>query len=120
LTCVLSSAPLTNIKAIQKVISNKRTAEKHRKPTKDTKDTGKSIPVAPAVALSKLFGISASTGRDQFRLERHDEIQEHSKTLSGPMNAGGKFRKAEAELWAREDHAFWEDAADDEEVNWKE
>ncbi|KAJ7846639.1 hypothetical protein B0H13DRAFT_2407768 [Mycena leptocephala] len=105
--------------AIQKVISNKRTAEKHRKPTKDTKDT-KSIPVAPAVALSKLFGISASTGRDQFRLERHDEIQEHSKTLSGPVNAGGKFRKAEAELWAREDHALWEDAADDEEVNWKE
>jgi hypothetical protein len=104
-------------KAMQKVISNTRTAEKKRNPKNDT---GESIPVAPASALSKLFGLCASTGRDRFRLERHDEIEEHSKTISGPMNAAGKFRKAEAELWLLEDHASWEAAVDDEDVNWKE
>lgn len=77
--------------------------------------------MAPALALSKLFGLSAYTGRDKFREERHDEINEYSQTLSGSMNAGGKFRKAEAQLWAEEDHASWEAAANDEEdVNWKE
>ncbi|KAJ7802971.1 hypothetical protein B0H13DRAFT_651179 [Mycena leptocephala] len=36
------------------------------------------------------------------------------------MNAGSKFRMAEARLWAKEDHASWEAVVDDEDVNWKE
>ncbi|KAJ7438426.1 hypothetical protein FB451DRAFT_1192661 [Mycena latifolia] len=106
--------------AIQKVISNKRMAEKKRRPTNTVGD-GESITMAPASALSKLFGISAYTGRDKFREDRHDQIQVYSETLSDSINAGGKFRKAEALLWAKEDHASWETAANDEEdVNWKE
>jgi hypothetical protein len=37
------------------------------------------------------------------------------------MNAGGKFRKAEALLWAQEDQASWEAAVKAEEnVDWAE
>ncbi|KAJ7032240.1 hypothetical protein C8F04DRAFT_1262203 [Mycena alexandri] len=99
--------------AIQKVISNKRTADRNRKPTTNARDG--SIPIAPATALA------AYTGRDKFRDERHDEINEYSATLSG-TNAGGKFRKAEAILWAKEDQALWESSAEasEENVDWEE
>ncbi|KAF7328563.1 Acid protease [Mycena venus] len=107
--------------AIQKVISNKRTAERtKRKTPKD--DAGESNPEAANVAaLEKLFGLTVYTGRDKFLEDRHDEINKYSKTLSGNMNAGGKFRKAEAELWAKEDQASWEAAAaGNEDVDWLE
>ncbi|KAJ6470690.1 hypothetical protein DFH09DRAFT_1110790 [Mycena vulgaris] len=71
--------------------------------------------------LAKLLGLAAYTGRDKFRDDRHDEIHEYSKTLKGTSNAGGKFRKAEAEMWAKENQASWEDAAAaDEDVDWVE
>jgi hypothetical protein len=71
--------------------------------------------------MAKVFGLASYTGRDQFRGERHNEINTHSCTLLGPGNAGGKFRKAEAELWANEDQAKWESAAEaDEDVDWEE
>ncbi|KAJ7863688.1 hypothetical protein B0H13DRAFT_2564524 [Mycena leptocephala] len=106
--------------AIQKVISNKRTAEKS-KSMKDAKDAGESVPVvAPELALSKLFGITASKGRNKFRQVRHDEIEEYSKTVEGPMNAGSKFRIAEAKMWVQEDHDSWDAMVDDEDVDWKE
>ncbi|KAJ7932148.1 hypothetical protein B0H13DRAFT_2307998 [Mycena leptocephala] len=41
----------------------------------------KVITHAEAPALSKLLGIVASGGRDKFRKDRHDAIEEHSKTL---------------------------------------
>ncbi|KAJ7847134.1 hypothetical protein B0H14DRAFT_3453984 [Mycena olivaceomarginata] len=107
------------LRAIQKVITNKRTAVKTRKPTKT--DNADSVAVVPALAMAKVFGLASYTGRDQFRGERHDEINAHSRTLLGPGNAGGKFRKAEAELWANEDQAKWESAAEaDEDVDWEE
>jgi hypothetical protein len=73
------------------------------------------------LALAKLFGLGAYTGRDKFREDRHEEIDEYSKSLPGAINAGGKFRKAEALLWAKEDQASWNAAAaTDEDVDWKE
>ncbi|KAJ7718420.1 hypothetical protein DFH07DRAFT_784953 [Mycena maculata] len=105
--------------AIQKVISNKRTAAANvrRKLNKD--NTSESI--SDAAALGKLFNIAAYTGRDKFRDEHHDEINEYAKTLTGTINAGGKFRKAEALLWAEEDHATWDAAAEaTDDVNWVE
>ncbi|KAJ7450919.1 hypothetical protein B0H11DRAFT_1927954 [Mycena galericulata] len=119
--------------AIQKVISNKRTAEgnKRKKIMKDAKttdakdakdaqdDSEESVP--QALALSKLLGLVADTGRDKFREDRHDEIHEYSKTLPATINAGGRFRKAEAELWAKQDQAAWEAvAASNEDVDWAE
>ncbi|KAJ7878224.1 hypothetical protein B0H13DRAFT_2346677, partial [Mycena leptocephala] len=105
--------------AIQKVISNKRTAQKGKINIKTKQEGGESTPEAPA--LAKLFGLTASTGRDKFRLDRHDDIQEYSKTLTGAMNAGGKFRHAEALMWAKEDQASWEAAATaEEDVDWVE
>ncbi|KAJ7710818.1 hypothetical protein B0H17DRAFT_1190500 [Mycena rosella] len=112
---------------IQKVISNKRNALKlkakqaapaqchYRQPQDD--DDQESCHEAPA--LAKLVGITAYSGRDKFRDDRHDDIHEYSKTLPGPTNAGGKFRKAEALLWAKKDTAFWDAAAAVEDsVNW--
>lgn len=80
-----------------------------------------STPIAPATALSKLMGLAAYTGRDKFRDERHDEINEFATTVSG-ANAGGRFRKAEAILWAKEDQASWEAgaAACEENIDWEE
>ncbi|KAJ7659372.1 hypothetical protein B0H17DRAFT_1212974 [Mycena rosella] len=69
---------------------------------------GGSTPEAPA--LSKLLGLAAYTGRDKFRDDRHNVIYELSTTLPG-ANAGGKFRKAEGLLWAKEDQVSWEAAA---------
>ncbi|KAJ7829737.1 hypothetical protein B0H14DRAFT_3465406 [Mycena olivaceomarginata] len=107
------------LRAIQKVITNKRTAAKTRKPTKT--DNTDLVAVVPALAMVKVFGLASYTRRDKFRGERHDEINAHSRTLLGPGNAGGKFRKAEAELWANEDQAKWESAAEaDEDVDWEE
>ncbi|KAJ6455633.1 hypothetical protein C8R47DRAFT_1228129 [Mycena vitilis] len=107
-------------RSIQKVISNKRTAENAKSKGKKA-EAATPIPVAPAAAVTKLLGIAAYSGRDKFRADRHAEIDTYSKTIDGG-NAGGKFRKAEAELWAREeDKAFWYDAAAvDEDVDWKE
>jgi hypothetical protein len=105
--------------AIQKVISNKRTAQKGKIIIKTKQEGGESTPEAPA--LAKLFGLTASTGRDKFRLDHHDDIHEYSKTLTGAMNAGGKFRHAEALMWAKEDQASWEAAATaEEDVDWVE
>jgi hypothetical protein len=71
--------------------------------------------------LSKLLGIVASSGHDKFHKDRHDAIEEHSKTLRDPINAGGKFRKAEAIMWAEEDQASWDAAAvSDEDIDWEE
>ncbi|KAJ7717435.1 hypothetical protein B0H14DRAFT_3521962 [Mycena olivaceomarginata] len=106
------------LRAIQKVMTNKRTAAKTRKPTKN--DNTDSVAVVLALAMAKVFGLASYTGRDKFRGERHDEITP-SRTLLGPGNAGGKFRKAEAELWANEDQAKWESVAEaDKDVDWEE
>jgi len=71
--------------------------------------------------LAKVFGIATQTGRDKFREDRHDDIQELSRTLPGTSNAGGKFRKAESLLWANEDQGSWQAAATtDEDVDWVE
>ncbi|KAJ7450133.1 hypothetical protein FB451DRAFT_1186906 [Mycena latifolia] len=106
--------------AIQKVISNKRTAEKTKRKTK-TKDYDEEESIAETPAMSKLLGLTAYTGRDKFRKDCHDKIHEYSKTLPGTINVGGKFQKAEALLWAQEDHAAWEAAATaDEDVDWVE
>ncbi|KAJ6513995.1 hypothetical protein DFH09DRAFT_1099861 [Mycena vulgaris] len=112
--------------AIQKVISNKRNALKvkarqavpaQRQPQEN--DDQESFREAPA--LAKLVGITAYSGRDKFRDDRHEEIHQYSKTLLGPTNAGGKFRKAEALLWAKEDAAVWDAAAAVEDgVDWVE
>ncbi|KAJ7141958.1 hypothetical protein C8R43DRAFT_954609 [Mycena crocata] len=108
--------------AIQKVMSNKRGAEvaklkMKKKPVGDVPEA----PMVDAASLSKLVGLAAYSGRDKFREDRHDEIQALSKTLPGASNPGGKFRQAEAQLWAREDKAFWEAAAAiDEDVDWAE
>jgi hypothetical protein len=103
---------------MQKVISNKRSAGKSKLKTK-MDDTDDRIPEAPASVLAKLLGLGAYTGRDKFRDDRHDEIHEYSKTLKGTMNAGGKFRRAEKLLWAKEDQVSWEAAvASDENVDW--
>lgn len=87
-------------------------------------EPGSSTPPASspgsARAAEKLLRICAYTGRDKFRDECHDAIHEFSKTLSG-SNAGGKFRKAERELWAKTDQRHWEDAAGNEQdVDWEE
>ncbi|KAJ7021329.1 hypothetical protein C8F04DRAFT_1195574 [Mycena alexandri] len=109
--------------AIQKVISNKRNTENAKRKTEDhdAASTPTSTPTAEAAALLKLLGLVNSTGRDKFRVDRHDDIQEYSKTLPDAMNAGGKFRKAEALLWAKENQGPWEAAAASrEDVDWEE
>jgi hypothetical protein len=112
---------LIRVKAIQKVISNKRAAQKSKLKTKTPKeeaDDRDSVQEAPA--LAKLAGIAAKSGRDEFRAQRHDDIQEYSKTLPGNINTGGKFRQAEALLWAKEDQAAWEAAVmADDDVDWE-
>ncbi|KAJ7810692.1 hypothetical protein B0H14DRAFT_2607109 [Mycena olivaceomarginata] len=93
------------LRAIQKVITNKQTAAKTRKPTKT--DNTDSVAVLHRTR--------------QIPRERHNEINAHFRTLLGPGNAGGKFRKAEVELWANKDQAKWESAAEaDEDVDWEE
>ncbi|KAJ7507412.1 hypothetical protein B0H11DRAFT_2218260 [Mycena galericulata] len=115
--------------AIQKVIRNRRAAHKLKLKTSEPaqresdgpqeQDVKESFREAPA--LAKLVGITAYSGRDKFRDDRHDQIHEYSKTLPGTVNAGGKFRKAEALLWTKEDQAFWDAAAAvDEDVDWAE
>ncbi|KAJ7328294.1 hypothetical protein DFH08DRAFT_815799 [Mycena albidolilacea] len=113
--------------AIQKVISNKQSADSRKRKGKDTKAATSSHATTPtdksageASALSKLLGLAAYTGRDKFRDDCHDVIYELSTTLPGE-NAGGKFRKAEGILWAKEDQASWEEAAAVEEnIDWAE
>ncbi|KAJ7694296.1 hypothetical protein B0H16DRAFT_1845749 [Mycena metata] len=106
--------------AIQKVISNKRTADKTRAAATKVIAAAAPAPIAPATALAKLMGLATYTARDKFRDERHAEIHEYSLTLAG-ANAGGNFRKAEALMWAKEDQAFWADAAaaEEEDVDWE-
>ncbi|KAJ7857186.1 hypothetical protein B0H13DRAFT_1902370, partial [Mycena leptocephala] len=81
--------------AIQKVISNKRTAENNKRKTKNDDTSPIAETIAETAALSKLLGLVASSGRDQFRQDRYDDILEYSKTLTDAINAGSKFRKAE-------------------------
>ncbi|KAJ7033220.1 hypothetical protein C8F04DRAFT_1261026 [Mycena alexandri] len=107
---------------IQKVISNKRAAlareSKHKPKQDDPTDTGD---YTEARALAKLLGLVAYTGRDKFRDDCHNEIHEYSQGLPGNMNAGGRFRKAEAILWAEEDQVEWNAAAaSNEDVDWQE
>ncbi|KAJ7085632.1 hypothetical protein C8R43DRAFT_965198 [Mycena crocata] len=110
--------------AIQKVLSNKRGAEVAKR-NKKPDDTGNTDDPAESgsgtSALAKLMGLAAYTGRDKFRDDRHDEIEQYSKSLPGSSNAGGKFRKAEALLWAKEDQTVWETAATaEDDVDWAE
>ncbi|KAJ7059819.1 hypothetical protein C8F01DRAFT_1231731 [Mycena amicta] len=106
--------------SIQKSLSNKRGADLTKRKKTGAADSDAVAP-ASASALSKIFGLAAYTGRDLFRQERHEEISARSKLLPGSTNAGGKFRKAEAELWAEEDPAKWESAAaTEEDVDWEE
>ncbi|KAJ6552281.1 hypothetical protein DFH09DRAFT_1319326 [Mycena vulgaris] len=100
------------------IISNKRSADNVKNKVKKT-DTAPSKP-APSTAVTKLLGLAALTGRDKFREDCHDEIQRFSQTLPGDINAGGKFAKAEAILWAKEDKASWDAMVEDEEVDWEE
>ncbi|KAJ7237078.1 hypothetical protein C8J57DRAFT_1529610 [Mycena rebaudengoi] len=83
--------------AIQKVLSNKRGADKRKsQPTNISSDINvKSI--SDTNTLSKLFGLTFYTGRDKFRDDCHDKIHEYSQSLPG-TNTGGNFRKAEALL----------------------
>ncbi|KAJ7106452.1 hypothetical protein C8R43DRAFT_1140573 [Mycena crocata] len=109
--------------AIQRVISNKRTAETNKlKASKKNSNTTDAVhPKAEATAMVKLLGLASYTGRDKFAEDRHDKIHEFSKALPGDSNAGGKFRKAEALLWEKENKALWEAAAAlDEDVDWVE
>ncbi|KAJ7034115.1 hypothetical protein C8F04DRAFT_1183630 [Mycena alexandri] len=117
--------------AIQKVVSNKVSSAKTKAKLQRARganstepEPGSSTPPASspgsARAAEKLLRICAYTGRDKFRDECHDAIHEFSKTLSG-SNAGGKFRKAERELWAKTDQRHWEEAAGNEQdVDWEE
>jgi hypothetical protein len=78
-------------------------------------------PLPRPLLWTKLLALTTYTGRDKFAANRHDKIQEYSKTLTGAVNAGGKHRHAEALLWAKEDKASWEAAAIDEEgIDWVE
>lgn len=70
--------------------------------------------------MSKLLGLAHRTGRDKFREDEHDRIEEFSWTLTDDSNPGGKFMKAEALLWAEEDPAVWEAMVTAEKVDWKE
>ncbi|KAJ7036996.1 hypothetical protein C8F04DRAFT_1181012 [Mycena alexandri] len=100
-------------RAIQKVISNKRTAAGD----KAKKDIGGED---EAPALQKLLGLAKFTGRDKFRGDRHEEILDLAHSLPG-VNIGGNFRRAEGILFAKEDKAVWDTtAASEEGVNWKE
>ncbi|KAJ6595491.1 hypothetical protein DFH09DRAFT_1072468 [Mycena vulgaris] len=83
------------------------------------KDSSEESTADPA-AMVKLLGLAKYTGRDKFCDEHREEILEYSKTLSG-SNPGGNFRKAEGLLYAEQDQAEWEAAANSvENVNWKE
>ncbi|KAJ7021732.1 hypothetical protein C8F04DRAFT_1195129 [Mycena alexandri] len=106
--------------AIQKVLTNKRGADKTAHQKRDGTSAEKTNVVAPALEMAKVFGIATQTGRDKFREEHRDDIRDLSKMLPG-SNAGGKSRKAEAQLWANEDPEEWKAAAATEEgVNWVE
>ncbi|KAJ7040864.1 hypothetical protein C8F04DRAFT_1177471 [Mycena alexandri] len=101
-------------RAIQKVISNKRTAVGEKAKKKDAGGEDE------APALQKLLGLATFTGRDKFRGDRHEEILELAHSLPG-ANMGGNFRRAEGILFAEEDKAVWDSAAaSDEGVDWKE
>ncbi|KAJ7291879.1 hypothetical protein C8J57DRAFT_1492351 [Mycena rebaudengoi] len=109
--------------AIQKVMSNKHTAEKGKRATNLKGDPGEPTTTeasATATAMSKLLGLAAFTGHDKFREDHHDEIHKYSKGLAG-VNAGGKFHQAEALLWVKEDQASWDAVAmDTGDVDWTE
>ncbi|KAJ6534281.1 hypothetical protein B0H19DRAFT_1271998 [Mycena capillaripes] len=111
------------------IISNRRDADKRRRAANkakatqdhDATDHDATSPTPEAPALSRLLGIVAYSGRDKFRDDCHNKISEFSKTLPDNMNAGGKFRKAEGILWAKEDQGKWEAAANvDDDVDWVE
>ncbi|KAK7050169.1 acid protease [Favolaschia claudopus] len=104
-------------KAIQRVITNKRTAQ-----TNQQRQPSSSSSNPPSRALTKLYRLAAYKGRDKFRDECHDRIFAHSQTIPGSSNPGGKFNKALAELWAKEDQAAWEAKVEtgEENVNWAE
>ncbi|KAJ7041717.1 hypothetical protein C8F04DRAFT_1252645 [Mycena alexandri] len=105
--------------SIQKVLTNKRGAEKKVIKRGGT-SAEKTDVIAQALALAKVFGIATQNGRDKFREEHRYDIRDLSKTLPG-ANAGGNSRKAEAQLWVQEDHEEWAAAATTEkDVNWTE
>ncbi|KAJ7055507.1 hypothetical protein C8F01DRAFT_1258385 [Mycena amicta] len=105
-------------KAIQKVISNKHTAQRSAKSKTERAPATSDV---DATALTQLTGLAAMTGRDKFRADCHNEILERVQTLDGDSNVGGKFRKAEAQMWAEENHNHWEEeAALEEDVDWEE
>ena len=73
--------------------------------------------------MLRLLGFGATTGRQKFVEERHEEIQALAKTLADDINAGGKFRKAGGILWAKEDHSQWDAAVAaelNEDIDWAE
>ncbi|KAJ6523646.1 hypothetical protein DFH09DRAFT_1096526 [Mycena vulgaris] len=106
--------------AIQKVISNKCTADKRKTEASEKETTHAKESIGERSALSKLIGLANYTGRDKFRDEHHDDILEYSRTLDGG-NPGFKFRKAENLMWTEEDQASWQaDADSNDGVNWKE
>ncbi|KAF8185767.1 hypothetical protein K438DRAFT_1765558 [Mycena galopus ATCC 62051] len=51
-----------------------------------------------AAGLATLMGITSYTGRDKFHEDRHHAIKEYLLSLTGDVNAGAKFRQAEALL----------------------
>ncbi|KAJ6537828.1 hypothetical protein B0H19DRAFT_1078946 [Mycena capillaripes] len=126
-----SKIPSVTRDSNQKVISNKHNADKrqwaankakgmqdHDATDDDATSTSTSTP--EATALARLVGIVAVSGCNKFRKACRDKIWEFSKTLPNNMNAGGKFRKAESILWAKEDQGKWEAAAkvDDGNADW--
>ncbi|KAK6971739.1 acid protease [Favolaschia claudopus] len=111
--------------AIMKVLSNKKSAQIRKGKAKavviksESADASKPAP-PDAEFMKKALGLQAYTGRDKFRDEMRTAITAHADTLSGG-NAGGTWRKAEAELWEMENHAEWEGkAASNEDVDWNE
>nr|GAT48241.1 predicted protein [Mycena chlorophos] len=111
--------------AIQTMISNKRTATanktKRTQPVSDDATVAAGEQPALSAVLAKLFGLAAYTGREKWADEHYDEIYAYSQTLSHNMNAGARFCKAKADLWAKENQAVWEAAAvSTDGVDWSE
>ncbi|KAJ7722579.1 hypothetical protein B0H14DRAFT_3623719 [Mycena olivaceomarginata] len=102
--------------AIQKVLSNKRTATKSK-----MSNITKPAPVQKD-AIAKLLDLTKYSRRDKFKEERRDDIAALAESLPDAINQGAKFRKAEALLWKEENAEEWETAAAriDEDVDWAE
>ncbi|KAJ6479061.1 hypothetical protein C8R45DRAFT_933841 [Mycena sanguinolenta] len=108
---------------LDKLVRNKRhTAKVAVKKLEESNKNGDNGGGVSVNAVAQLLGLTQRTGHDKFSKERKDEIRALAETLPGSSNLGGKVRKAQSMLYAKEDGSEWDAAAMevDENLDWNE